>query len=185
MSRFLRQFATGLVIIPFAFTEGFRSVPLLYGEELRYYGEIYDWKSGFAFGAKAVVYGVVDGLGGLFILPYKGAKQQGAVGAVKGVGKGVVGLSSKLFTGMPILFLLRRYDTDEDGFTATIGSATYPLQGIYKSIWRLANSKVRRAIQQARLAEGKHLAERGRAKGVSDRVIMDAFDAIMAGQIRA
>lgn len=101
MSRFLRQFATGLITIPYAFTEGFRSIPLLYGEELRDYGDIYDWKSGFAFGAKAVVYGVVDGVGGLFILPYKGAKKQGAIGAVKGVGKGVVGLSSKFFTGMP------------------------------------------------------------------------------------
>ncbi|KAM0415881.1 hypothetical protein ACHAPT_013143 [Fusarium lateritium] len=62
--------------------------------------EIYDWKSGVVFGAKAVVFGVVDGVGGLFILPYKGAKQQGAIGTVKGVGKGVAGLSIKLFTGM-------------------------------------------------------------------------------------
>ncbi|KAH7199347.1 hypothetical protein DER44DRAFT_871736 [Fusarium oxysporum] len=99
MSHFLKQFASGLVIIPFAFTEGFRNVPLLYGDELRDYGEIYDWKSGISFGAKAVVFGVVDGVSGLFILPYKGAKQQGAIGAVKGVGKGLAGFSSKLFTG--------------------------------------------------------------------------------------
>lgn len=100
MSEFLKRFASGLVIIPFAFTEGCRNMPLLYGEELRDYGEIYDWKSGIIFGAKAVVFGVVDGVCGLFILPYKGAKQQGAIGAAKGVGKGIAGLSSKLFTGM-------------------------------------------------------------------------------------
>lgn len=184
MSDFLKKFASGLVIIPFAFTEGFRNVPLLYGEELRDYGEIYDWKSGIAFGAKAVVFGVVDGVAGLFILPYKGAKQEGAIGAAKGVGKGIAGLSSKLFTGM--WFQLWRFiDSDWNHPTATIGSATYPLQGFYKSIWRLANSKARRSIQQARLAEGRYMADRSRARGVSDRVVMDTFDAMMGGNIRA
>ncbi|KAI8686533.1 hypothetical protein NCS55_00329700 [Fusarium keratoplasticum] len=142
MSTFLKHCLNGLVIIPFAFTEGFRNVPLLYGEELRDYGEIYDWKSGITFGAKAFVFGVVDGVGGLFILPYEGAKNQGVLGAVKGIGKGVAGLTSRVFT-------------------ATIGSATYPLQGIYKSIWRLVNSRTRQAIQKARLAEGKYLADKG------------------------
>jgi hypothetical protein len=184
MSRFLTQFARGLVIIPFAFTEGFRNVPLLYGEELRDYGEIYDWKSGIVFGAKAVVFGMVDGVGGLFILPYKGAKQQGVVGAAKGVGKGIAGLSSKLFTGM-LTQLLRVRDSDWNNPTATIGSATYPLQGLYKSIWRLANSKARRSVQQARLAEGRYMADRSRVRGVSDRVMMDTFDAMMTGNIRA
>ncbi|KAL6355846.1 hypothetical protein LRP88_09429 [Fusarium phalaenopsidis] len=165
MSTFLKHFLNGLVIIPFAFTEGFRNVPLLYGEELRDYGEIYDWKSGITFGAKAVVFGVVDGVGGLFILPYEGAKKQGVFGAVKGVGKGVAGLTSRIFT-------------------ATIGSAIYPLQGIYKSIWRLANSKTRQAIQKARLAEGKYLADKGRKMGVSDKAIMDTFDAMMARELR-
>ncbi|RSM17141.1 hypothetical protein CDV31_004034 [Fusarium ambrosium] len=165
MSRFLKQFLNGLVIIPFASTEGFRNVPLLYGEELRDYGEIYDWKSGITFGAKAVVFGVVDGVAGLFILPYQGAKKQGVFGAAKGVGKGVAGLTSKVFT-------------------ATIGSATYPLQGIYKSIWRLANSRTRQAIQMARFAEGKYLVDKGRERGVSDKVIMDTFDAMMARELR-
>ncbi|KAM6504791.1 hypothetical protein FSOLCH5_015281 [Fusarium solani] len=165
MSTFLKHFLNGLVIIPSAFTEGFRSVPLLYGEELRDYGEIYDWKSGITFGAKAVVFGLVDGVGGLFILPYEGAKKQGVFGAVKGVGKGVAGLTSRVFT-------------------ATIGSATYPLQGIYKSIWRLANSRTRQAIQKARLAEGKYLADKGRKMGVSDKAIMDTFDAMMARELR-
>ncbi|KAH6869070.1 hypothetical protein B0T10DRAFT_595972 [Thelonectria olida] len=161
MSKFLEQFARGVVTIPFAFTEGFRSVPLLYGDELRDYGEIYDWKTGVTFGVNAVVFGVIDGVAGLFILPYKGARQEGVIGAAKGVGKGVAGLSSKVFT-------------------ATLGWATYPLQGIYMSIWRLANSKARRSIQQARLAEGRYLADKSRAMGISDGSIMEMFDAMMA-----
>lgn len=74
-------------------------MPLLYGEEVRDYGEIHDWKSGAVVGAKAVVYGVVDGVGGRFILPYQGAQRQGPLGAVKGVGKSFAGLFSRLFTG--------------------------------------------------------------------------------------
>lgn len=94
-----------LVAIPYAFTEGFRNVPRLYGEDVRDIGTIRDWKSGAAAGAKIVVYGVVDGIAGVFVLPYKGAQQQGAVGAIKGVGKGLAGLTTKLFAGMthPIL----------------------------------------------------------------------------------
>lgn len=103
VSRLLKQPLKGFVIIPFSFAEGFRNVPLLYGEEVRDYGEICDWKSGITFGAKAVVFGMVDGIAGLFILPYEGAKKQGVLGAAKGVGKGVAGLSSKLFTGMHVI----------------------------------------------------------------------------------
>jgi hypothetical protein len=99
MSKFLTEFAKGLVIIPLPFTEGFRNVPLLYGEELRDYGGIRYWKSGIVFGTKAVVFGMVGGVGGLFILLYRGAKQQGAIGSEKGVGwQRYCGLVQQTFT---------------------------------------------------------------------------------------
>ncbi|KAJ9132456.1 Glycosyltransferase family 1 protein [Pleurostoma richardsiae] len=163
VGNFMRHYASGLVIIPFAFTEGFRAVPRLYGEQVRDYGEIHDWKSGTVVGAKAVVFGVVDGVGGLFILPYKGAQEQGAIGAVKGVGKAIVGLSSNLFT-------------------ATMGMATYPLQGIYKSIWTAANSS-RDSLKLARRLEGRYLADKCRWKGADDKVVMDIFDALKGGKL--
>ncbi|RYO75320.1 hypothetical protein DL764_010490 [Monosporascus ibericus] len=100
MGDLFKRFSSGLVIIPFAFTEGLRNLPMLYGEEVRDYGEICDWKSGTVVGGKAIVFGLYDGVTGLVILPYHGAKQQGAIGVVKGVCKGVIGLYSKLFTGM-------------------------------------------------------------------------------------
>ncbi|KAH7129601.1 sterol glucosyltransferase [Dactylonectria estremocensis] len=156
MGTFLKHYANGLVIIPFAFTEGFRSVPLLYGEDVRDYGEIHDWKSGAIVGVKAVVYGVVDGVGGLFILPYQGGRKHGPFGVVKGVGKGVVGLSSKLFT-------------------AAMGVAVYPLQGIYKSIWAAANSGTRHSIQLAQRIEGQYLTDKGRPETIQEKVVMDLF----------
>lgn len=97
--KFAQNLATGAVAIPFAFTEGFRSMPRLYGEEVPDYGEIHDWKSGMAVGAKSVVFGLADGISGLAILPYKGAQAEGAWGATKGVAKGLAGLGTKTFTG--------------------------------------------------------------------------------------
>lgn len=100
MGRFLKTFSTGLVLIPYAYTEGFRNIPLLYGESVRDFGAIEDWKSGVLVGGKTLVFGVYDGITGLVILPVKGAKEEGAFGAVKGVGKGVAGLTTKVFTGL-------------------------------------------------------------------------------------
>jgi hypothetical protein len=97
--KFAQNLATGAVAIPFAFTEGFRNMPRLYGEEVPDYGEIHDWKSGMVVGAKSVVFGLADGLSGLAILPYKGAQTEGAWGATKGVAKGLAGLGTKTFTG--------------------------------------------------------------------------------------
>ncbi|KFA52308.1 hypothetical protein S40293_00619 [Stachybotrys chartarum IBT 40293] len=163
MAEFMKRLSSGAVIIPFAFTEGLRNLPLLYGDEVRDYGEIYDWKSGALVGGKSVVFGLYDGVAGLFIHPYRGAKQQGAIGAAKGVGKGIAGLSSK-------------------AFTATMGMAVYPLQGIYKSILYTANSKTRHSIEIARLMEGRYLADKGRAKGVSDKAVLERFDAVTRGR---
>lgn len=104
--KFASNLATAAVTIPYAFTEGFRSIPRLYGEEVPDYGEIHDWKSGVTVGAKSVVLGLADGISGLVILPYKGAQNEGALGATKGVGKALAGLGTKTFTGESIATLL-------------------------------------------------------------------------------
>ncbi|KAG9252370.1 uncharacterized protein F5Z01DRAFT_682551 [Emericellopsis atlantica] len=96
---FLKRLSSGAIIVPFAFTEGLRHLPHLYGENVRDYGEIRDWKSGAAAGGKCVVLGLYDGVAGLVLLPYSGAQRQGAIGVVKGVGKGIAGLGSNVFTG--------------------------------------------------------------------------------------
>lgn len=104
----MKSYVGGAVAIPYAFTEGFRNIPRLYGEEVRDLGTIHDWKSGTTVGAKAVVYGVVDGVTDLFVLPYQGAQREGFIGAVKGVGKGVIGITSKFFTGMYLFLRIYR-----------------------------------------------------------------------------
>lgn len=103
-----KSYSTSAVAIPYAFTEGCRNIPALWGEEVRDIGTIRDWKSGTAAGAKILVYGIVDGVSGVFVMPYRGAQEQGAIGALKGVGKGLGGLSSKLFTGKKSFTCSRR-----------------------------------------------------------------------------
>ena len=66
-----------------------------------------------------------------------------------------------------------------------MGVATYPLQGIYKSILYTANSNTRRSVEAALLIEGKYLAERRREVGLGDRAVMERFDAITKGRAGA
>ncbi|KAI0914163.1 putative sterol glucosyltransferase [Ustulina deusta] len=155
----VKSCATSVVTIPYAFTEGFRNMPRLYGEDVRDIGTIRDWKSGTAAGAKVFAYGIADGISDFFMLPYKGAQQEGGRGAIKGFGKGVVGLSTKTFA-------------------ATIGMATYPLQGIYQSIWASARPNTRESIILARRIEGFYLAKKGRGDDMSDEVVMSSFAAL-------
>lgn len=96
---FFKHYTSSLVVIPVAFTEGLRNVPRLYGEDVRDLGEVRDWKSGTTAGAKVVVYGIADGVSDMFVLPYQGGQRDGAKGAIKGFGKGVAGMTSKLFAG--------------------------------------------------------------------------------------
>lgn len=49
---------------------------------------------------------MTEGLADIFVQPYKGAKEEGALGALKGVGKGTVGIATKTSAGessLPIL----------------------------------------------------------------------------------
>ncbi|KAF3017109.1 sister chromatid cohesion protein 1 [Neopestalotiopsis sp. 37M] len=157
----IKSYSGSAVAIPYAFTEGSRNLPRLWGEDVRDIGTIRDWQSGVTAGARILVFGIVDGVAGIFVLPYRGAQQEGATGALKGVGKGLAGLSSKLFT-------------------ASIGIGAYPLQGIYKSLWALAKSSTRRSIVLARRIEGTYLAFQARQAGLEDHAVMRDFAALGA-----
>jgi hypothetical protein len=58
------------------------------------------------------VYGLGEGFTDIFVQPYKGARKEGAVGALKGVGKGTVSLMTKTTSGKSLVFLLARGRTD-------------------------------------------------------------------------
>jgi hypothetical protein len=92
-------FKGAVVDIPHAAAEGFRQVPRLYGEEPKDYGTIDSWKSGAVFGGRNFVDGMADGFKGLVMNPIQGAKEEGALGAVKGIAKGTIGFATKIPSG--------------------------------------------------------------------------------------
>lgn len=87
------------VDIPHAAAEGFRQAPRLYGEQPKDYGAIDGFKSGAIMGGKNFVDGFSDGVTGIFKQPYQGAKEDGAVGALKGFAKGTLGMATKIPSG--------------------------------------------------------------------------------------
>ncbi|OAL45249.1 UDP-glucose,sterol transferase, partial [Pyrenochaeta sp. DS3sAY3a] len=127
-----------IVDIPLAATEGFRSVPRLYGEEPKDHGEVTGVVSGFQVGAKNFAHGMVDGLSDPFVQPYKLGKEEGALGVAKGVGKGMAGLVSK--TG-----------------SALVGIVAYPGDGICKSIRYQVRSATRKKIRMQKMVESEWL----------------------------
>ena len=98
--KFTGSYFKGIVVdIPHAAAEGFRQVPRLYGEKPKEYGAIQDWKSGAIFGGRNFVDGMTDGFTGFITQPVNGAKEEGALGAVKGFAKGTIGLVTKVPSG--------------------------------------------------------------------------------------
>lgn len=55
---------------------------------------------GLVKGSGRLVHQCVNGVMGVFVEPYKGAKAKGAKGAAVGVGKGLVGLVAKPVAGV-------------------------------------------------------------------------------------
>ncbi|KAI1857259.1 uncharacterized protein JN550_013342 [Neoarthrinium moseri] len=104
-----------LVNTPLALAEGLRNVPRLYGEEVQDNGKVKDWQSGGKVAAKNFGSGFYNGITGFVTQPYKGAKEEGTLGFLKGAGKGTIGLIIKPGAAM-------------------FGLMAYPAQGIYKSI---------------------------------------------------
>ena len=86
--------------MPLAVTEGMRVAPRLYGGEVYEPGVVVrDWKTGGIVAGKNFGHGIVEGLGGLVTTPVRGAREEGAVGAAKGVGVGLLNMGTKLSSG--------------------------------------------------------------------------------------
>lgn len=90
---FFHSFAKGTFIdVPLAFREGMRDAPRLYGGKVANHGPITDWSSGLVVSGKTFGTGIGKGFAGMVQEPVRGAHENGAVGAVKGMGKGLLGL---------------------------------------------------------------------------------------------
>ncbi|KAJ6026610.1 uncharacterized protein N7446_004790 [Penicillium canescens] len=143
---FFKAFTKGVYIdIPHALEEGLRVAPRLYGGEVYDPGPVTDWKSGGIAAGKNFSHGILEGVGGLVMSPVRGAKKEGALGAAKGVGIGVLNLTTKVTSG-------------------TLGLLTFTSQGAYKSARASMRKDTGRAIKQSMRAHGIAILREGKQR---------------------
>ncbi|KAM0358606.1 hypothetical protein ACHAO7_003691 [Fusarium culmorum] len=140
-----------LVDFPLAMADGLKNVPRLYGEEVRDHGPVTDWKSGGTVAAKNFGYGFYEGLTNIVTKPMKGAKEEGTLGFMKGLGKGTVDIVTKPGSAM-------------------FGLLAYPAQGIYKSAKTYQRSNVERAMESGR-AETLKVTQYSSPQGQNEQVV--------------
>ncbi|KAI8314202.1 Sterol 3-beta-glucosyltransferase UGT80B1 [Colletotrichum sp. SAR11_240] len=147
------------VDIPLAVTEGLRNVPNLYGDTVKKHDAVEDFRSGVSVAGKTFCHDMKGGFTDIFVHTYTGKKEQGAAGAVKGLGKGFVSLVTK-------------------STAATFGLVTYPAQGIYRSIWSATNDKTRRSIEDEKLLEGDWMVSMSPTWKMDHAAIVEDFDGL-------
>ncbi|KOS36847.1 hypothetical protein ACN38_g12379 [Penicillium nordicum] len=146
-----------LVDIPGAVNEGLRAVPRLYGEEVKEYNDIRDFKSGVAAASDNFAHGFSHGLTDIFRQPYEGGQKDGIRGAIKGFVKGPIGLGTKAASG-------------------ALGLVAYPGQGLAKSLHSAIHSKTRKQLVKARLIESEYLARQSAKAQSSCPDVIEAFE---------
>ncbi|KAI0378519.1 glycosyltransferase family 1 protein [Hypomontagnella monticulosa] len=163
---FFKYFFKGMYVdIPLAATEGFRSLPKLYGGEVRERGQITDWKSGATVAGKNFVDGFVDGFTDLVQEPIKGGREEGTLGTIKGIGKGSTNMMAKVSSGV-------------------LGLVTYSTHGIVKSISAAIHTATIQSINQARRVEGQYLVRALPTSGhgeVNVSAVLQHFDRLQSG----
>ncbi|KAH6840590.1 hypothetical protein B0I37DRAFT_347054 [Chaetomium sp. MPI-CAGE-AT-0009] len=145
-----------LVDIPLAITEGMKTIPQHFGTKVRDHGPVTDAKSGAAVAGKTFAWGFVDGLSDLVMEPVRGASSEGALGAVKGMGKGAASLVAKSGAGMFGLF-------------------AYPSAGIAKSLRAAVYTGTRKVLAKAKHAEGQWLLRKGLPPGFTGDELANRF----------
>lgn len=101
VGRIIAYYYKGILVdIPGAVNEGLRAVPRLYGEEVKDYDNIRDFKSGVAAASDNFAHGFSHGLSDIFRQPYEGGQKDGIKGAIKGFVKGPIGMGTKAASGM-------------------------------------------------------------------------------------
>ncbi|TYJ54077.1 hypothetical protein B9479_005263 [Cryptococcus floricola] len=84
-----RAIVTGVRLVH----EGMENMPRLVGSKSRPQADVTDTSSGFREGLRGFAYGVGDGISSLLTEPFRGAKEEGAVGWVKGMGRSYVSVA--------------------------------------------------------------------------------------------
>ena len=133
-----------------AVAQGFHNSPRLYGDNtVRRPTRITGIKSGLKAAGEEFTYGIYDGVTGLVVQPYTGARDNGAFGFVKGVGMGLTG------------FVLK-------DLAAIFGPFGYTFKGIHKQL--LKHKQPTNFIRKARILEGqrdlRELDEKGQQEAM-------------------
>ena len=117
-----------------AIAQGFHNAPRLYGDtSVRTAPRISGIQSGLRAAGSEFVFGMYDGVTGLFLQPYHGVRDNGAIGLVQGIGKGIGG------------FVLK-------DIAAIIGPFGYSLKGVHKEL--IKSRQPTSFIRDARIIQG-------------------------------
>ncbi|RHZ52338.1 hypothetical protein CDV55_102067 [Aspergillus turcosus] len=93
--------------ITLTLSRGFHNVPLVFHDDtVRDLPKVTGMRSGLQAAGKELVFGVYDGVTGLVTLPHRGLKDSGAKGLIRGVRNGVGGFLSKPMAGSCIVPLV-------------------------------------------------------------------------------
>ncbi|KAG9243489.1 hypothetical protein BJ878DRAFT_510508 [Calycina marina] len=134
VQRTLESVAMAPLDLSVAIAQGFHNAPRLYGDTtVRKPTRITGIKSGLKAARQEFAYGVYDGVTGLVLQPYNGARDNGAVGFIKGVGMGLTG------------FILK-------DVAAIFGPFAYTAKGLQKQFTR--HKQPTSFIRKARIMQG-------------------------------
>ncbi|KAF2633110.1 glycosyltransferase family 1 protein [Macroventuria anomochaeta] len=134
--RFVKAIVQGPVDISVNLTRGMHNIPKLWGDDtMRPQERVTDFRSGVKAVGREFGFGFYDGITGLVTQPWKGAREKGASGFIKGVGKGVGG------------FLVKPG-------AACLGILSHTMQGVNKEMQKLFGSDVQNYVIASRAAQG-------------------------------
>ena len=150
--------------ISLALVRGFHNAPRLYGDStVRTPRRVQGIKSGLKAAGEEARFGVYDGWTGLFKQPYRGVKEEGALGLAKGVGKGIGGLVLK-------------------DIAALWGLPAYTMKGIHQEL--IKHRQPTKFVRRARILQGQEDLKNLTKEEVSeaDKRIRDAWKVVLSLQ---
>ncbi|KAF2203330.1 UDP-Glycosyltransferase/glycogen phosphorylase [Delitschia confertaspora ATCC 74209] len=134
-------------------SKGFHNVPKLYGDEVRQVDKVTGFQSGVKTAAKELGLGFYEGITGLVMDPVRGAKKEGGVGFVKGVGKGIAGVPLRVMGGV-------------------FAVPGYAMKGLYQHALNGRGENIQKYIIAARISQGNDEATNLTARDKDDILSM-------------
>ena len=137
--------------------KGFRNLPKLYNDDtVRPPEKVTGLSSGLKIAGKEFGLGLYDGISGLVTQPYRGAQKQGALGLVKGFGKGIGGLALKPASGeyCPHLANMAFWDTVLNTALALWSIPAYAMAGVDAEIRTFFANNAHNYIVASRISQG-------------------------------